>query len=142
MKRLKMTIFFCTLVTMLVTLLMRTGWAEAALAAGSSCGSWSIVSSPSPGAGNDNLMGVAITSASDVWAVGSNLVGNGPNSTYQTLTEHWNGSQWSVVQTPNIGSGGDYFQGIAADSANDIWTVGAYVDVANHQQLTMIQHCC
>src|SRR5947209_10047259 len=121
MKRLKMTIFFCTLVTMLVTLLMRTGWAEAALAAGSSCGSWSIVSSPSPGTGNDNLMGVAITSASDVWAVGSNLVGNGPNGTYQTLTEHWNGSQWSVIPSPVRGSGDNQLNGVAVVSTSNVW---------------------
>src|SRR5690242_10917543 len=98
MKRLKITIFFCTLVTMLMALLIRTGWVGAAgaalaLASGSSCGSWSIVSSPSPGAGNDNLMSVATTSVSDAWAVGSDTT----NNVYQTLTEHWDGSHWSTV---------------------------------------------
>jgi hypothetical protein len=105
--------------------------------------SWKVVPSPNVGSPttilNNIITEVVAISADSLWTSGDYVLANGNT---QTLLEHWNGSQWSVVQTPNIGSGGDYFQGIAADSANDIWAVGAYVDLANHQQLTLIEHCC
>jgi hypothetical protein len=105
--------------------------------------SWKVVPSPNVGSPttilNNIITEVVAITATDIWTSGDYVLANGNT---QTLMEHWNGSQWSVVQTPNIGSGGDYFQGIAADSANNIWAVGAYVDLANHQQLTLIEHCC
>jgi hypothetical protein len=45
------------------------------------------------------LNGTATVSATDVWAVGdriNNLIGGA-----QTLIEHWNGSSWNVVSSPN-----------------------------------------
>ena len=78
-------------------------------------------------------------SASDIWTVGDIFPASG---IVQPLMEHWNGSQWSVVQTPNIGSGGHFFQYVAADSANDLWAVGAYINNAKGQQNTLIEHCC
>ena len=104
---------------------------------------WSVVKSPNVGSPNavlNNIITeVVAISASDIWTSGDYVLGNG-NS--QTLLEHWNGSKWSVVQTPNIGSHDDYFQGMAADSANDLWAVGADNDPVHHQQLTLIEHCC
>src|SRR2546422_9965724 len=54
---------------------------------------WSVVPSPN-GSSSSGLSGVAVVSASDIWAVGSS--GN-QMSGAQTLIEHWNGSSWSVV---------------------------------------------
>jgi hypothetical protein len=83
---------------------------------------WSVVSSPNPGGdGNNNdLSGVAAVSASDVWAVGH--YNNGTAD--QTLAEHWNGTQWSVVPSPNPGTGDTYLYGVAAISSSDVWAVG------------------
>jgi hypothetical protein len=47
--------------------------------------SWSIVSRPGPGSGNNILVGVAATSANNVWAVGGFDNGNGT----KTLVEHF-----------------------------------------------------
>ncbi len=76
-------------------------------------GTWTVVSSPSPGV----LNAVASVSANDVWAVGTN------NS--QTLTEHWNGTAWSVVPSADVRSGAsDALLGVAAIASNDVWAVG------------------
>jgi hypothetical protein len=61
--------------------------------------------------------------ANDVWAVG--YYTNGVSSP-QTLTAHWNGSAWSLVPSPNQGSGTNRLQGVAARAANDVWAVGYY----------------
>src|SRR5690242_16534021 len=68
----------------------------------STCGSWSTISSPNPGVGNESLYGIAAVSANDVWAVG-NTQNNGVGNP-QTLIEHWDGTSWSVVPSPNPGS--------------------------------------
>jgi hypothetical protein len=60
---------------------------------------WSIVTSPSPWSAGSMLNGVVDISASDAWAVG---VYSNNHFTSQTLTEHWNGSSWSVVKSPNV----------------------------------------
>jgi hypothetical protein len=138
MKRFLLSKLTCMLI-MLLSLVLMTAQAASALSLNDY--SWKIVKSPN-GSYHNNLLNNAVAfSKDDAWAVGANYTG-GEGPPVQGLIEHWNGSQWSIVQTPNIGSGGDYFQGIAVGSANDIWAVGAYVDLANHQQLTMIQHCC
>src|SRR6266536_3205590 len=62
--------------------------------------SWSVVTSPSPATGNNELFSVSAASASSIWTVGfltNNTSGQTPND--QTLIEHWNGSSWSVVAT-------------------------------------------
>ena len=67
------------------------------------------------------LLGVAGTSAHDVWAVGFRPSG--------TLTEHWNGVRWRVVPSPSPGTGKAAFSvlsGVAAVSRADAWAVGSY----------------
>ena len=44
----------------------------------------------------------------------------------QTLTEHWNGTAWSVVASPNLGTSDNVLYGVAAVAANDVWAVGYY----------------
>src|SRR5262249_355882 len=58
--------------------------------------------------------------SSDVWAVG--FYYNGPR---QTLVEHWNGSTWSVVPSPNPDMDDDTLNGVTAISSSDVWAVGA-----------------
>src|SRR5438876_2306731 len=52
--------------------------------------------------------------ANDIWALGFGNV-NG------TLIEHWNGTAWSVVPSPNV-VGPLY--GVATVSVNDVWAMG------------------
>src|SRR5215469_6280943 len=61
----------------------------------------SFVPSPNAGSGANALFGVSAIASNDVWAVGEfSSVSAG-----QTLVEHWNGVSWSVVASPNVGSG-------------------------------------
>lgn len=71
---------------------------------------WSIVSSPSPGTG-DNLTGVTASSSTDVWAVGYDTPSG--SSTAQTLTMTWNGTVWTTVGSPNGGTGSSLLTSVA-----------------------------
>jgi hypothetical protein len=85
---------------------------------------WKVVKSPSPGTYNSELFAVVAVSANDVWAVGG--YGNSDGTT-STLTEQWNGTQWSMIRSPvsKIGQGPQNgLYGVAAVSANNVWAVG------------------
>jgi hypothetical protein len=62
---------------------------------------------------------VDVVSADDIWAVGS----SSPGPTAVSLTEHWNGSRWTVVRVG--GRPGEYLRKVAALSPSDVWAVGA-----------------
>ena len=81
---------------------------------------WSVVSSPTPGA-YPTLSGVAGRSASDVYAVGTNLpsVNGGPE---QAMILSWNGSAWSVDS--NGGFGGSLAAAATFPGASNEWAVG------------------
>jgi hypothetical protein len=93
---------------------------------------WSVVSSP---AELGTFYGVAAVSPTDVWAVGD--YNNGTTS--QTLIEHWNGSAWSVVSSPNVGTRNNYITGLAVVSANDVWASG-YFNNSLGTTRTLIEH--
>lgn len=83
--------------------------------------SWQIVASPSPGP-LSFLTSVTALAANNVWAAG--VTGTDSTSDEQTLIEHWNGSVWSVVASPNRPLPTNYLAGISAVSSSDIWAVG------------------
>ncbi len=113
-----------------------TAAAPGGASAAASC-TWKVVPSPNVGSsGNDNeLDGVAMVSPADAWAVGS----SGGN-TGQTLAEHWNGSSWSIVSSPDPGGSAAYdsLNGVTAVSATDVWAVGTYYDGRADQ--TLVEH--
>jgi hypothetical protein len=95
---------------------------------------WTI--SPTPNGPNEVnwLLNADAVSSSDVWAVGYSAT-NPPEQSFRvTLVEHWNGSSWSLIPSPNPTpplSGGpvsNELYGVAAVSANDVWAVGTSQD--------------
>src|SRR5947207_1428683 len=86
--------------------------------------SWSVVKSPSPATGNNELFSVSAASASSIWTVGFLTNNSSQTPIDQTLIEHWNGSHWSVVKSPNPGSSSNYLNGVTAVSTRDVWAVG------------------
>jgi hypothetical protein len=65
---------------------------------------WLTVTSANTSAAESNVLnGVTCTSASDCWAVGNHDVGTpvGGAAPQGTLTEHWDGSSWSIVSSPS-----------------------------------------
>ena len=99
---------------------------------------WNVVSSSSPGSLSNDLNGVAVVSANNVWAVGyyQNVSGD-----YTTLVEHWNGSIWLAVTSPNPGGTAqdNNLYGVAAVSSTDVWAVGYYFLTSNTVQ-TLVEH--
>src|SRR6266487_3619741 len=84
---------------------------------------WNILPSPNVGTRGNRLYDMAAVSANDVWAVGYYTSGSGA---LQTLIEHWDGSNWSIVASPNVGAGDNSLSGVRAVLASDIWAVGYY----------------
>jgi hypothetical protein len=96
---------------------------------------WSVVPSPNVGTDSNTLRDVTAISSNDVWAVGdyydNNLIG-------RTLVMHWDGTDWTVIPSPNVGSNHNVLHGVEAVSTNDVWAVGWYgVDVVGSQTLVM-----
>jgi hypothetical protein len=96
--------------------------------------SWSVVPSPSVGTDSNSLEAVASAiSGSDVWAVGNHNNG----TVYQSLVEHWDGTAWSVVTSPDVGTF-DILYGVVAVSSSNIWAVGEYLNGTIVQ--TLVEH--
>jgi hypothetical protein len=85
------------------------------------CLAWNVVPSDNAQSFDSYLYGVAATAANDIWAVGNYQDGDG----YQhTLTEHWNGSAWTVVSSPDPGAHNNRLFGVAALAPDNAWAVG------------------
>jgi hypothetical protein len=84
---------------------------------------WAIVSAPTTGIGQSNrLLSVTCASASDCWAVGYSYVTS--DATARTLIEHWNGTSWTIVNSPNALTVQNFLVGVTCASASDCWAVG------------------
>jgi hypothetical protein len=92
---------------------------------------WSLVSSPDQGTGNNTLAGISCPSAASCTAVGNYVNTSGVS---QTLVESWNGSAWSLVSSPDRGSGNNTLAGISCPSAASCTAVGNYVNTSGVSQ--------
>ena len=82
---------------------------------------WTIDHLAQPGPVRDMLFGAAALSPSDVWVVGDQ---EGADGIFETLAEHWNGSTWQVVPTPDPGPAGKHLYAVDAVAPDDVWAVG------------------
>jgi hypothetical protein len=96
---------------------------------------WNAVSSPPVGS-EGKLTAVAALSASDAWAVGQY---EAPDSLQRTLIEHWNGSKWTQVPSPNSSQRFNILSAVSALSANDVWAVGSGITASNKNE-QLIEH--
>lgn len=97
---------------------------------------WSLVSSPEPSQYGGGLEGITAVSANDIWAVGS-YYNNGSIS--YTLAEHWNGTKWSIVSTPDPQNNGNFLLAADAVSSNDVWAVGGSI-TSTGATVTLVEH--
>jgi hypothetical protein len=89
--------------------------------------SWSLLASPNAGAYQNELNGVAAVSANDVWAVGEYSTAAGAGGLNQTLIEHYDGSNWSIVFSPNSLIEDNHLTGVAVvPGTARLWAVGYY----------------
>ncbi len=96
---------------------------------------WNTLASPRIGE-EGNLLAVTAQSANDVWAVGQY---EDVDSVEHTLTERWDGSQWTNVASPSPGRKDNVLTGVSAVSANDVWAVGHQIG-ADGVTTQLIEH--
>jgi hypothetical protein len=108
--------------------------------------SWQQVATPRVGSGANELNGVLALATNDVWAVGSSTPVPPPQEAATlTLIEHYDGTKWSVIPSPNVGPG-SVFQsnrlfGLTANSSTDIWAFGSFFESnGSGQQRTLLEH--
>lgn len=97
---------------------------------------WTIVPSPDPASGfhtTNTLGGVVALTRKNAWAFGFY---EKATTTFRTLIEHWDGTKWSVVRSPNSGPGENTLDAAVARSATDIWAVGYHNDPDHRRTLT------
>ena len=97
------------------------------------CGpSWSTVAS---GEHLNKPRAIATIASNDMWVVGSTRENEG---LIRTGAEHWDGSGWSQVPVPDVGTGENMLNGVDASASNDVWAVG-YAGVSGRYS-TLIEH--
>jgi hypothetical protein len=105
---------------------------------------WTVVPSPNPGRNGSGLLGVAAVSSSNAWAVGYSFAigGGGAPDTQRTLIEHWNGSAWKQVASPNVGGARiqSRLLGVAVVSRRSAWAVGSYISASGTTGGALIEH--
>ncbi len=99
--------------------------------------SWAVIGSANSSTIQNNILyGVTCVSSSDCWAVGYGVSYNGAAYIYQTLIEHWDGTSWTVVASPNsLGLGASILYGVTCVSASNCWAVGYSLSGNNSQTL-------
>jgi hypothetical protein len=99
--------------------------------------SWREEFTPNPhGLLGGELRGVAATSANNVWAVGDYPTGQTGHA--NTLIDHWNGTKWKLVPSPNATGVLNLLNGVAATSGSNAWAVGDSVRNFPHSPVTVI----
>lgn len=113
------------LVTGVLTTAVSAGKGIAAEGAASGCVlGWRPFSTADGRAKVSSLLGVFPRSPNDVWAVGTQ--GGYPTKSRQrTLIEHWNGTRWRLVPSPNVAAKDNELSAVTAISRNDAWAVGS-----------------
>jgi hypothetical protein len=102
--------------------------------------SWQVFKSPNASNYNE-LYSMARVSANNIWAVGIyDIIRPDGIAIAQTLTEHWNGSSWQIVSSPNVGTGkNNFLAGVTAISASNVWAVGWTSDPATGKGRPLIE---
>jgi hypothetical protein len=85
---------------------------------------WNTVAGPRVGSPEDDhgyLQDVTCVTVADCWAVGFYFSGQ----VARTLTSHWDGSTWTIVESPNSAPDrNNYLAGVTCTSATSCWAVG------------------
>jgi hypothetical protein len=114
--------------------LFSLGAAMAVFASG--VGGWSTFPSPNGTPQTNGFNGVACPSESDCWAVGIQSINS---VTEHTLTEHWDGTAWNIVTSPNTNAAdSNVLYGMTCASASECWAVGFYQTSNSNLRQTLI----
>ena len=83
------------------------------------------------------LTGIAAVSANDIWAVGYTT---DPTTGFErTLTEHFDGTSWTIVASPNATTGHNTLAGVTALTDGTVVAVGTagFQDTGNTNGLVL-----
>lgn len=128
----------CVLAVVLATLLP-----AAPAAAEAQLPVWGSVPSPNRGNQSNALLGIGIVDPTDIWAVGEYNPKSFDSTTRRTLAQHWNGSRWRLVPTPNPSFDGMDFanlESVSGVAGDDVWAVGHGDDFSTLRSRTLIEH--
>jgi hypothetical protein len=107
---------------------------------------WISKATPHVGEGANELNAVLALAPNDVWTVGFSTPHAPPQqSATLTLIEHFDGTNWKIVPSPNVGPNSvnqsNRLLGLTANSPKDIWAFGSYfaADGSGHQ-MTLLLH--
>jgi hypothetical protein len=104
---------------------------------------WSIVDGPNPTVPSGStlsgatLTGISALSPTNIWAVGSYSTLTGTVGDTFTLTEHYDGTAWTIVPSPNpaprspLNGARQVLNAVAAVGSADVWAVGNTIDTAS-----------
>ncbi|MBI2840853.1 MAG: hypothetical protein HYX75_21255 [Acidobacteria bacterium] len=85
---------------------------------------WKTVSVPGVSGRTTSLRGICALAADDIWVVGSS---RDSTTGGHTLTMHWNGSKWTIVNSPGPSSAYDVLlQTVVGVAPNDVWAFGMW----------------
>jgi hypothetical protein len=99
--------------------------------------SWSIVPGDPPPGGDQNILyGVAPSSSTDVWAVGS--FGLSPDR-FRPLIQHWDGTDWNRVRGAAPGPVNAVYA-VSAAASQDVWAVGEHRSGSSEDYEPLIMH--
>lgn len=85
---------------------------------------WTQIAAPGVPGSATNFDAVAKTGANDVWVVGGSEANT--SAPFRTLAEHWDGTRWTIVPTPNVNANSNIFNAVVAIAPNDAWAIGDY----------------
>jgi hypothetical protein len=93
-----------------------------------------ILNTPNSGTEENDLFAATTAANGSTWAAGWFINANG---THQTLTEQGVGGSWSLVSSPNVGTGDNGLAGIAAIPGGGLWAVGVSSSKGNFSTLIL-----
>jgi hypothetical protein len=104
---------------------------------------WTAVVVPHPAGRQAWFRGVLALADDDVWAVGESSNSDSTNEGERTLVEHFDGSAWIVVPSPNPAHGlrsANLLTSISATGPTDIWAAGWDLDPSTDAIQFLLEH--
>ncbi len=100
---------------------------------------WRRVKVPNP-PGDDTVRFTAVTavSSTDVWAIGWRE--RQSDRIVHTLAEHWDGTAWTIVPTPNASINSNEPTGASAVAPDDVWMAGTYLSDSGNSYYPLAEH--
>jgi hypothetical protein len=104
--------------------------AHADTATPAACSGWTQVASPNAGTQDNALNAVSAGTATDIWAVGTQAQDTANPVFNLTLAEHFNGTAWTVVPSPDPGPSTNALFAVSTLTSGRAWAVGNFLDAA------------